>query len=235
MSPDPILPFHRLPGPGGPPVPHLVATFVYDLPEDRWSWSTIGGSPAGGPLVDGVHGVGGGGGSGGPGREGEGSDGDGDRSDVAEHLEGVVAAAMCGGPVVYRNSVTDVDGFERDVLVLAESDRDEAGPLTGLRGFVFDLVVPRAASPEDELLELRVECDLLWQALRDADVIGQAKGVILASCGCTADVASDVLDELVHRSGLTMREVCEWLVRSSGSGQGSLAEALESLGLSGDR
>lgn len=223
MSPDPFPPSHRPPYPGGPPVPHLVATFVYDLPEDRWSWSAAGGSPYAGPLL-------------GQFREPvDPASADGWSSDVAEHLEGVVAAALAGGPVVYRGAVTDADGAERDVLVLAESDRDEAGPLTGLRGFVFDLVVPRATGVEDELIELRVECDLLWQALRDADLTGQAKGVIMASCRCTADVAGDVMDELVRRSGLSMREVAEWLIRSSCSAQGSLAEALASLGLTGER
>lgn len=192
-----------------PPVPHLVATFVYDLPQDCWSWTPVGGATA----ADLAHG----------------------RRDVAEHLEGVVAAALGGGPVVYRAALTDSDGAERDLLVLAESDHDEPGPLTGLRGFVFDLVAPCAGSVEDEVFELRIECDLLWQALRDSDVTGQAKGIVMVSCGCTADVASDVLDELVRRSGLTMREVADWLIRASCSGQGSVAEALDALGFSGER
>lgn len=192
-----------------PPVPHLVATFVYDLPQDRWSWTPVGG-PAAADLPHGPR-------------------------DVAEHLEGVVAAALGGGPVVYRAALTDAEGAERDLLVLAESDHDEPGPLTGLRGFVFDLVTPGPGSVEDEVFELRIECDLLWQALRDSDVTGQAKGIVMVSCGCTADVASDVLDELVRRSGLTMREVAEWLIRASCSGHGSVAEALAALGFSGER
>ena len=206
MSADP---YHRSAGPGGPPVPHRVATFVYDLPQDNWSWTPVAGSPAG--DLTGGHG------------------------DVAEHLEGVVAAALGGGPVVYRATLTDGEGCERDVLVLAESDHDEPGPLTGLRGFVFDLVESRSTSFEDEVFELRIECDLLWQALRDADVAGQAKGIVMVSCGCTAEVAADVLDELVRRSGLTLREVAEWLIRTSCSGQGSVADALDALGFSGER
>jgi hypothetical protein len=191
-----------------PPVPHLVATFVYDLPRDAWSWT---------PVVPAAADLGAG------------------RGDVAEHLEGVVAAALGGGPVVYRAALTDAEGCERDLLVLAESDADEPGPLTGLRGFVFDLVAPRTDSAEDEVFELRIECDLLWQALRDSDVTGQAKGILMVSCGCTADVAADVLDELVRRSGLTMRDVAEWLIRTSCSGQGSVAEALDALGFRGER
>ena len=206
MSGDPF-PSHSARGPAGEP--HLVATFVYDLPEDRWSWAPVEGAPA--------------------------DFGDGGQPGVAEHLEGVIVAAMSGDPVVYRGSVTDAEGVERDVLVLAENDRDEAGPLTGLRGFVFDLLPARAGRAEDEVFELRIECDLLWQALRDADILGQAKGVIMASGGCTPDVASDVLDELVRRSGLSAREVAEWLIRSSCSGQRSVAEALDSLGFTGER
>lgn len=220
MSPDPDMPI-PVPRPadhgGWSAEPHLVATFVYDIPDDRWSWTPVDGADADDLCASAAM----------FGEDGCGQD--------REHLEGIVAASLSGGPVVYRGTVTDPEGYDRDVLVLAESDRDGAGPLTGLRGFVFDLVTPRPTSAEDEVFELRIECDLLWQALRDADVTGQAKGVIMASCGCSASVAADVLDELVHRSGLTAREVAEWLIRSSCSGQGSLADALASLGLKRER
>lgn len=190
-----------------PSVPHLVATFVYDLPRDSWSWTPVAGTD---DLMDG-------------------------QGEIVGHLEDVVGAALGGGPVAYRASLTDADGYEREVLFLAESDHDEPGPLTGLRGFVFDLLPPRPATTEEELVELRIECDLLWQSLREADVTGQAKGVLMVSCGCSADVAAEVLDELVRRFGLSTREVAEWLIRTSCSGQRSVAEALDALGFSGER
>lgn len=215
MSPDPDLPLFR--PAGNSAEPRLIASFCYDLAGDDWSWAPVPGADADDLCACAAV---------------FGEDGDGD---AREHLEGIVAAALGGGPVVYRGVVTDPDGLEREVLALAEMTRAGAGPLIGLRGFVFDMVAPRLYCVEDEVVELRLEVDMLWQALRDSDLTGQAKGVIMASCGCSGEIAAEVINELVHRSGLTAREVAEWLIRSSCSGQGSLAEALASLGLRGER
>jgi hypothetical protein len=209
------MPSFRSAGPAAEP--RLVATFCYDLDGDVWSWAPVAGADADDLRASAAV---------------FGEDGDGE---AREHLEGIVAAALGWGPVVYRGVVDDPDGIEHEVLALAETVKAGPGPLLGLRGFIFDLVAPRACGIEDEVIELRVEVDMLWQALRDSDLAGQAKGVIMASCGCSAHVASEVIDELVLRSGLSSREVAEWLIRSSCSGQGSLAEALASLGLRGER
>lgn len=216
MPPDPDLPDFRPSGPSADP--RLVATFCYDIALDVWSWAPVPGADADDLCASAAV---------------FGEDGDGA---AREHLEGIVAAALGGGPVVYRGVVTDPDGLEREVLALAETIKAGLGPLIGLRGFIFDLVPARLYCVEEEVVELRVEVDMLWQALRDSDLTGQAKGVIMASCGCSADVARDVIDELVHRSGLSSREVAEWLIRSSSSVQGgTLAEALANLGLLGER
>ncbi len=142
MSPEPDMPF-SLPASSGEwsAEPHFVATFVYDLPDDRWSWAPVDGADVDDLCASAAM---------------FGEDGHGE---AREHLEGIVAASICGGPVVYRGTVTDPEGYDRDVLVLAESDDDSegAGPLTGLRGYVFDLVSPRPTSTEDEVFELRIE------------------------------------------------------------------------------
>jgi hypothetical protein len=234
LPPEPLPPDGVPSGPvrhGRGAVPHLLATFVYDLPEDRWSWTPISVEAGSAGVLDVVTSRDPAGPSGGPGAPTD----EGAYAEVAEHLESVVAAALSGDPVVYRGALLDADGVERDVLVLAESDRDDPGPLTGLRGFVFDLVAPRTTAVEDEVFELRVECDLLWQALRDADVVGQAKGVVMVRCGCTADVAGEVLEELAVRWGIGLREASTRLLRGAVSGQASVGDALGELGFSPER
>ena len=57
--------------------------------------------------------------------------------------------------------------------------------------------------------------DELEQALQSRDVIGQAKGILMAREGFNADQAFDVLRRASQRSNLKLREVAEEIVQST--------------------
>lgn len=55
----------------------------------------------------------------------------------------------------------------------------------------------------------------LTQALQSRDVIGQAKGVLMARNRCTADEAFDILRRASQRLNMKLRDVAEQIVRSA--------------------
>jgi AmiR/NasT family two-component response regulator len=58
--------------------------------------------------------------------------------------------------------------------------------------------------------------DQLQEALRSRDVIGQAKGVLRARTGCTADEAFDMLREMSQRKNMKLRDVAHEVIDDPG-------------------
>lgn len=56
--------------------------------------------------------------------------------------------------------------------------------------------------------------DQLTQALESRDVIGQAKGILMARERCTSDEAFDILRRASQRMNTKLRDVAEQIVRS---------------------
>jgi AmiR/NasT family two-component response regulator len=52
----------------------------------------------------------------------------------------------------------------------------------------------------------------LREALESRDVIGQAKGILMARRGCTADVAFDALRKVSQHRNIKLREVADQVV-----------------------
>ncbi len=63
--------------------------------------------------------------------------------------------------------------------------------------------------------------DQLNQALASRDIIGQAKGVLIAREGCDADQAFDMLRRASQRLNKKLRDVAEQIVRSATAGPSS--------------
>lgn len=62
--------------------------------------------------------------------------------------------------------------------------------------------------------------DQLTQALESRDVIGQAKGILMARERCTSDEAFDILRRASQRMNTKLRDVAEQIVRSVSEGTG---------------
>jgi GAF domain-containing protein len=67
-------------------------------------------------------------------------------------------------------------------------------------------------------LEAGVRDEQLREAIESRDMIGQAKGILMASEGCTADAAFDVLRRASQRENLKLRDIAARLVASHAPG-----------------
>ncbi len=70
----------------------------------------------------------------------------------------------------------------------------------------------QAGSPADEVSALRAEAAQLRAALESRAVIEQAKGVLMARCGCDADTAFAMLCTLSRTERRKVRDVATTLV-----------------------
>jgi AmiR/NasT family two-component response regulator len=63
-------------------------------------------------------------------------------------------------------------------------------------------------------LEAGVREEQLREAIESRDVIGQAKGILMAREGCTADAAFDVLRRASQRENMKLRDIAARLAAS---------------------
>lgn len=87
-------------------------------------------------------------------------------------------------------------------------------------GGLFAAQAAAALSNIKTLHDARSMVDQLTQALESRDVIGQAKGIIMAREGCTADQAFDILRRASQRTNLKLRDVAMQMVSSVGERKG---------------
>lgn len=83
-------------------------------------------------------------------------------------------------------------------------------------GHLFAAQATAAMANIKTLHEARSMVDQLTQALESRDVIGQAKGILMAREGCTADQAFDILRRASQRTNMKLRDVAVQVVASVG-------------------
>ncbi|MFE6195226.1 ANTAR domain-containing response regulator [Streptomyces sp. NPDC057838] len=119
-------------------------------------------------------------------------------------------------------SVTNWNGQPRRILELAGLDTSD--PLT-----VPDTPVPAASVVSLERAErlhvLQEEVDQLRQAIASRPVIDQARGILMATHGCTSDQAWHILRETSQLSNTKLRDVAA-AVTASAEGDGPPPAAL---------
>ncbi|CAL9443354.1 ANTAR domain-containing response regulator [Streptomyces sp. NPDC015242] len=119
-------------------------------------------------------------------------------------------------------SVTNWNGQPRRILELAGLDTSD--PLT-----VPDTPVPAASAVSLERAErlhvLQEEVDQLRQAIASRPVIDQARGILMATHGCTSDQAWHILRETSQLSNTKLRDVAA-AVTASAEGDGPPPAAL---------
>jgi hypothetical protein len=169
-------------------VPNPVGSFVYSVPEDRWWWSDglylIHGFdpgaivPTTALLLSHHH----------P-----------NEVDSASHL--IKRALRNGEPFTSYHRIVDARKQVRNVLVVGRGERNDAGDVTEVRGYMVDLTESRR---EDTAQDAR---DAVAGALAHRAVIEQAKGILISCYGLTADGAFTVLSARSQKSNTKVHAI----------------------------
>ncbi|HEU4359902.1 MAG TPA: PAS and ANTAR domain-containing protein [Mycobacterium sp.] len=131
-----------------------------------------------------------------------------DRDQIAQTIDTI---RRTGQPLSSRHRIIDASGQVRSVVVVGDELRDEQGRVIGTQGFYID-----ATADEQE------QQDLLTAQLaaisESRAVIEQAKGVLIAAYGITADRAFEVLVWRSQETNLRLRELAlRFMAAISGS------------------
>ena len=120
-----------------------------------------------------------------------------DRDEIAQTIDTI---RRTGQPLRSRHRIVDTSGKVRSVVVVGDQLHDERGRIVGTQGFYIDATT-------DE----REQQDLLTAQLAAISetraVIEQAKGVLMAAYGITADRAFEILVWRSQETNLRLREL----------------------------
>jgi PAS domain S-box-containing protein len=106
-----------------------------------------------------------------------------DRDQVAQTIATI---RRTGQPLSSRHRIIDTSGKVRSVVVVGGELRDERGRVVGTQGFYIDATL-------DELEQQGQITVRLAEIVENRAVIEQAKGVLMAKYGITADRAFEIL------------------------------------------
>jgi len=120
-----------------------------------------------------------------------------DRDQIAQTIDTI---RRTGQPLSSRHRIVDTTGKVRSVVVVGDQLHDERGRIVGTQGFYID------TTPDE-----REQQDLLTAQLaaisENRAVIEQAKGVLMAVYGITADRAFEILVWRSQETNLKLREL----------------------------
>jgi PAS domain S-box-containing protein len=120
-----------------------------------------------------------------------------DRDQIAQTIDTI---RRTGQPLRTRHRIVDTNGKVRSVVVVGDQLRDERGRIVGTQGFYIDTTT--------EELEQQDQLTAQLAAISvDRAVIEQAKGVLMAVYGITADRAFEVLVWRSQQTNLKLREL----------------------------
>jgi PAS domain S-box-containing protein len=131
-----------------------------------------------------------------------------DRDQIAQTIDTI---RRTGQPLSSRHRIIDTSGQVRSVIVVGDELRDEQGRVAGTQGFYID------ATPDEREQQDLMSAQLAVIAENRA-VIEQAKGVLMAAYGITADRAFEVLAWRSQVTNLKLRELAlRFMAALSGS------------------
>ena len=120
-----------------------------------------------------------------------------DRAQIAQTIDTI---RRTGQPLSSRHRIVDTSGKVRSVVVVGDQLQDERGRIVGTQGFYID------TTPDE-----RDQQDLLTAQLaaisENRAVIEQAKGVLMAAYGITANRAFEILAWRSQETNLKLREL----------------------------
>jgi PAS domain S-box-containing protein len=120
-----------------------------------------------------------------------------DRDHIAQTLDTI---RRTGQPLSSRHRIIDTSGKVRSVVVVGDQLHDERGYIVGTQGFYID------TTPDERDQQDLITAQLAAIAENRA-VIEQAKGVLMAIYGITADRAFEVLVWRSQETNLKLREL----------------------------
>jgi len=120
-----------------------------------------------------------------------------DRAQIAQTIETI---RRTGQPLSSRHRIIDTSGKVRSVVVVGDQLQDERGRVVGTQGFYID------ATPDEREHQNLITAQLAAIAENRA-VIEQAKGVLMAVYGITADRAFEVLTWRSQETNVRLREL----------------------------
>ncbi|OBH18386.1 ANTAR domain-containing protein [Mycolicibacter terrae] len=127
-----------------------------------------------------------------------------DRPQVAEVLERVLQ----GEPFSSRHRIIDTGGQEHWVIVVGDRMLDDTGVVTGTAGFYVDVT---------DVLQADVSA-VVSEVAESRAVIEQAKGVLMAAYGISAERAFDILVWRSQETNVKVRELAaRFLAAMSGT------------------
>jgi PAS domain S-box-containing protein len=120
-----------------------------------------------------------------------------DRDQIAQTIATI---RQTGQPLSSRHRIIDTSGKVRFVIVVGDELRDEGGRVLGTQGFYID------ATPDEREHQDQMDAQLAVIA-EDRAVIEQAKGVLIAAYGITANRAFEVLVWRSQETNVKIREL----------------------------
>jgi len=125
-----------------------------------------------------------------------------DRDQIAQTIDTI---RRTGQPLSSRHRIIDTSGKVRSVIVVGEQLHDERGRVVGTQGFYID------ATPDERGHQDQITARLAAIAAHRA-VIEQAKGVLMAAYGITADRAFEILVWRSQETNVKVRELASEFV-----------------------
>jgi PAS domain S-box-containing protein len=120
-----------------------------------------------------------------------------DRDQIAQTIDTI---RQTGQPLSSRHRIIDTSGKVRSVIVVGDELRDERGRVVGTQGCYID------ATPDEREHQDQVTAQLAAIAENRA-VIEQAKGVLMAAYGITANRAFEILVWRSQETNVKIREL----------------------------
>jgi PAS domain S-box-containing protein len=120
-----------------------------------------------------------------------------DRDQIAQTINTI---RRTGQPLTSRHRIIDTSGKVRSVIVVGDQLHDERGRVVGTQGFYID------ATPDEREQQDQMTAQLAAIAENRA-VIEQAKGVLMAAYGITANRAFEILVWRSQETNVKTREL----------------------------
>lgn len=145
--------------------------------------------------------------------------------DTARTLDVLENVIRDGAPFSCYHRVIDVQGRVRSVLSVGRGLLGAGGKVEQVTGFFVDLTEVRRSETQHE-----VDAALV-QIAETRSVIDQAKGIVMAGTGCTAEEAFAILREFSNRQNVKVNELARRLVDSVRSASPHQVDARLTRGL----
>jgi hypothetical protein len=149
--------------------------------------------------------------------------------DRARLLAAMSSACATGVDFALETRIVRTDGQERDVVLVGECRKDDAGEVTAIEGLAIDISECHPpGSPTDRAQALQAEVGQLRAAMASRAAIEQAKGILMLLTSCSDQVAFDLLAHISSHTHRKVRDIAQ-VITESASGRGRLPDDVRAI------